>query len=156
MFLQNERLGTLFEKTAAFAPAARKLTANYIGSDIAGLITKHGDSGLSNIRPEGLGSIMQAAALGAISSRGAKDAIAEVFEKGGDLAEVAKKYVQQSDEGALKTIVEKVIAANPNVVADYKAGKQAALQFLVGQGMKESRGSANPTVLAELVKKSLA
>ena len=71
------------------------------------------------------------------------------------MAEVSKKYLQQSDEGALAVIVEKVLRDNPTVAADYKAGKEAALQFLVGQGMKLSRGSANPGILAELVKKAL-
>ncbi|MEK7579503.1 MAG: Asp-tRNA(Asn)/Glu-tRNA(Gln) amidotransferase subunit GatB [Patescibacteria group bacterium] len=71
--------------------------------------------------------------------------------------ELAKELgvLQQSDEGTLAKIVEKVITENPTVVADYKAGKENLLQFLVGQGMKESKGSANPKVLADLFKKGL-
>ncbi len=155
MFVQDAQYGALFEKAAAIVPAAKKLIANYIGSDIAGLVIKAGNAGLANITPEGLASLLAQVEENKISSRGAKDAIAEVFEKGGDLAQVSKKYLQQSDEGALAAIVSKIIEANPTVAADYKSGKQAALQFLVGQGMKESRGSANPAVLGELVKKAL-
>jgi aspartyl-tRNA(Asn)/glutamyl-tRNA(Gln) amidotransferase subunit B len=155
MFVQDARFGTLFEATVAIAPDAKKLIANYIGSDIAGLVAKAGTSGLANISPEGLASILMQVVENKLSSRGAKDTIAEVFKKGGDLAEVSKKYLQQSDEGAIAAIAQKVIEANPAVAADYKAGKEAALQFLVGQGMKESRGSANPGVLAEIFKKLL-
>jgi aspartyl-tRNA(Asn)/glutamyl-tRNA(Gln) amidotransferase subunit B len=61
-----------------------------------------------------------------------------------------------ADNSALPEIVAKVIAANPQSVADYKAGKEAALQFLVGQGMKESKGSANPQALREAIQKNLA
>lgn len=155
MFVADARFGALFEQTIAYAEDAKKLTANYIGSDIAGLVAKVGGTGLSNITPAGLAHLMKEVTKGTLSSRGAKDSITEVFQNGGDLAEVSKKYLQQSDEGALAAIVEKVVTANPTVAADYKAGKQAALQFLVGRGMKESRGSANPTILAELVKKRL-
>jgi aspartyl-tRNA(Asn)/glutamyl-tRNA(Gln) amidotransferase subunit B len=66
-----------------------------------------------------------------------------------------KGLLQKSDEGELKTIIQKIITDNPKVVADYKAGKEASLQFLIGQGMKATKGAGNPEVLKELFKKSL-
>lgn len=156
MFVQDERFGALFEGATKNNPELIKPIASVLGSDIAGLVAKEGDAGLKNISIEGLVSTVASFTKGILSSRGMKDTIIEVFTNGGDMAEVSKQYTQQSDEGALAAIVAKVIEANPTVVADYKAGKAAALQFLVGQGMKESRGSANPTILAELVKKTLA
>ena len=60
-----------------------------------------------------------------------------------------------TDTGLLPEMARKVINANPKVVADYKAGKQTALQFLVGQGMKETKGSANPEKLRELIVEAL-
>ena len=143
MFVQDDRYGALFDAVTG----DKALAANYIGSDLAGLAAKNGDAGLAHITPEGVSAMLAAIGEGKLSSRGAKDALAEVFINGGDLSEVIKKYEQQSDEGALKTVAQKVIDANPSVVADYKAGKAAALQFLLGQGMKESRGSANPEAL---------
>lgn len=143
MFVQDDRYGALFDAVSG----DKALAANYIGSDITGLVAKSGDAGLGNISAEGLTAMLAAIGQGKLSSRGAKDALADVFVGGGDLAEVIKKYEQQSDEGALKLVAQKVIDANPAVVADYKAGKAAALQFLLGQGMKESRGSANPEAL---------
>ncbi len=155
IFVQDESLGTLFEETTKLQPESQKIIANYIGSDIAGLIAKEGIAGLSHITPQGLASLMESVSAGKLSSRGAKDSLIEVYAQGGDLAEVSKKYLQESDEGALGAIALKVIEANPAVAADFKAGKAAALQFLVGQGMKESRGSANPASLAEIIKKAL-
>ena len=55
--------------------------------------------------------------------------------------------LQQSDEGFLKDVAERVIASNPAAVAEYQTGKVASLQFLLGQGMRETKGSANPEAL---------
>jgi aspartyl-tRNA(Asn)/glutamyl-tRNA(Gln) amidotransferase subunit B len=156
MFVQNGRFGALFEEATKNNTDLQKPISGVLGSDIAGLVAKEGEAGLSHINASALAEVVAKFSRNELSSRGMKDSIIEVFKNGGDLAQISKKYLQQSDEGALTAIVEGVISANPAVVADYKAGKQAALQFLVGQGMKLSRGSANPTILAELVKKMLS
>jgi aspartyl-tRNA(Asn)/glutamyl-tRNA(Gln) amidotransferase subunit B len=156
IFVEDARFGALFEKASKLEPSVTKLIGNYVGSDIVGLVARYGGDGLKNISPAGLASLMTSVARGELSSRGAKDAIVDVFLRGGDLTEAGKKNLQQSDEGALSEIVARVLEANPKVVTEYRAGKTTALQFLVGQGMKESRGSANPSVLAELVKKALS
>ncbi len=94
---------------------------------------------------------------GKIGSRAAKDILAIMYTEGGEPEIIAqeKGLEQKSDEGELKTIIEKIISDNPKVVADYKAGKEAALMFLVGQGMKASKGAANPEVLKGLFKSVL-
>ena len=61
-----------------------------------------------------------------------------------------KGWVQISDEGAIKEVVAKILEANPQSIADYKAGKDRALGFLVGQAMKETKGKANPQLLNKL------
>ena len=88
-------------------------------------------------------------ANGAISSRGAKDVLKIIFEDGGDPEQIVKEkgLAQTSDDSFIKNIVKEVIKNNPAVAKDYKNGKEAALQFLVGQGMKLSGGKANPEVL---------
>jgi aspartyl-tRNA(Asn)/glutamyl-tRNA(Gln) amidotransferase subunit B len=155
MFVVDKKYGTLFEATRAITPDATTIVANYIASDIAGLVAKLGDTGLAHITPEGLAAVATSLNAQEISSRGAKDAIAEVFTNGGKLEVVYKNYLQQSDTGVLGTVVAEVIAANPGVAADYKAGKAAAMQFLVGQGMKASKGSANPAALKALFEEAL-
>ena len=67
----------------------------------------------------------------------------------------AKGLTQVSDEGALAKIIDDIIAKNPQQVAQYKAGKEAVLGFLVGQVMKASGGKANPGKVNELLKKKL-
>jgi aspartyl-tRNA(Asn)/glutamyl-tRNA(Gln) amidotransferase subunit B len=156
MFLSDEQLGGLFEKTARLESDATTIIANYIGSDIAGLVSKFGPEGLKNISPEGLSSVMKGVTTGTISSRGAKDAITEVFTKGGDLSEISKKYLQQSDAAELGKIVDTVLEREQKVAAEYKAGKQSALQFLIGKCMKESAGSANPASIRKLLEERLA
>jgi len=76
-----------------------------------------------------------------------KDAEAIVKEKG---------LAQISDEGELAKIVDEVIQQNPQSVADYKAGKEKALGFLVGQVMKATRGQANPGLVNKLLKEKLS
>jgi aspartyl-tRNA(Asn)/glutamyl-tRNA(Gln) amidotransferase subunit B len=151
MFVSNENYAKLFDAVSG----DKLLAANYIASDLAGLAAKEGEAGLTNITAAGFDAMLVAISQGLLSSRGAKDALAEVFAQGGDLGQVIEKYEQQSDSAALAVIAQKVIDANPVVAADYKAGKAAALQYLLGQGMKESKGSANPEALKAIFAKLL-
>jgi aspartyl-tRNA(Asn)/glutamyl-tRNA(Gln) amidotransferase subunit B len=155
MFVLDERFGALFEGATNIEPTQAKLVANYISSDIAGLVAKAGDAGLANIAPKGLAALMVRVQKNELSSRGAKDTLAEVFSNGGDLLEVSNKFTQTSDTGALEGVAREIADAYPQVVADYKSGKEAALQFLIGQGMKQTKGSANPAVLKEIFIKIL-
>ncbi|MDP3661754.1 MAG: Asp-tRNA(Asn)/Glu-tRNA(Gln) amidotransferase subunit GatB [bacterium] len=162
MFVADTRYGSLFEETSSYISTVGKsstavsvLIANYISTDIAGLAAKHGENGLLPITPQGLGVCLLRLLNGEMSSRGVKDALAEVFEKGGDLAEISKKYVQQSDSAELSKIIDGVLEANKETIIDFKNGKQSALQFLVGQSMKATRGTGNPQVLRELLLKEM-
>ena len=94
---------------------------------------------------------------GKLGSRGAKDILAIMYKEGGSPAKIAeeKGLLQKNDAGELKITIKKIIADNPKVVADFKAGKEAALQFLIGQGMKATRGAANPEMLKKLFKELL-
>lgn len=89
---------------------------------------------------------------GTISSSIAKKVLVEMFEHPRDPENIIdeKGWVQISDENAIKDVVLKVLANNPQSIADYKAGKQKALGFLVGQAMKETRGKANPQMLNKM------
>ncbi|MDE1874793.1 MAG: Asp-tRNA(Asn)/Glu-tRNA(Gln) amidotransferase subunit GatB [Patescibacteria group bacterium] len=161
-------VGAFFEETIAALGAgdpkkAKKdailLASNYISSDILGLIKKkHGEGREAEIGrlpfgAAGFAALIRMIENKTISSRGAKDILAEMFENGGDPAKIATErgLVQKSDEGAVKKIALEVIAENPAVADEYKKGKQASLQFLIGQGMKKSKGSANPEVLKTIL-----
>ena len=86
---------------------------------------------------------------GTISSKIAKKVFDEMYETGKDAKKIVEDngMTQMSDEGAIKEIVEKIVAANPKSVEDYKAGKDRAIGFLVGQVMKETHGKANPGIV---------
>jgi aspartyl-tRNA(Asn)/glutamyl-tRNA(Gln) amidotransferase subunit B len=140
-----------------------KTAANYITSDIVSLY-RNNENILEKVSAKNIVDIVSMLSENKISSRGAKDILAELAIKSGETSQIdleveqiatEKGLLQQSDEGALIEIVKKIIADNQKVADEYKAGKEASLQFLVGQGMKETRGSANPKILADLFKKEL-
>lgn len=140
------------------------LLANYLLSDLVGLVKKNGGeiadiiATTSKISPQTIAQLIELIAAQKISSRGAKEILSVMLETGGEPAEIAKSQnlFQQSDAGAIEKIAKSVIDANPNVVSEYKSGKASALQFLIGQAMKASRGSANPKVLTETISRLLS
>ncbi len=161
MFVKEQELGDFFDAAIVGSPASRTLiVANYLASDIAGKRESGElpDGWLRNLanapRLEQLARLIEE---GTLSSRGAKETLVLMFADERDPEALAREHglVQQSDTGALAAVARTVIDANPGVVADYKAGKEAALQFLVGQGMRESKGSANPAALREQIIKLL-
>ena len=81
-----------------------------------------------------------------------KKVLAELFENPRDPEEIIKEkgWIQISDEGAIKEVVQKVLAENPQSIADYKAGKDKALGYLIGQAMKQTKGQANPQILNKM------
>ncbi len=158
IYVTIPEVGGFFEATAKALGDKKEsmfLASNYISSDILGLIKKkHGEGKEHEIvklpfGPKEFAKLITLIEKKTVSSRGAKDILALMFESGGDAEKIAteKGLTQKSDEGAIKKIAQEVIAENPTVVTDYKNGKQASLMFLVGQGMKKSKGSANPELL---------
>ena len=101
---------------------------------------------------EELGKLVVLIDKGTISSSIAKKVLDEMFKEPRDPQKIIeeKGWVQISDEGAIKEIVQKKIEANPQSVADFKAGKDKAVGFLVGQAMKETKGKANPQMLNKM------
>ena len=99
-----------------------------------------------------LGKLVALIDKGTISSSIGKKVLEELFEDPRDPEEIIKEkgWIQISDEGAIREVVKKVLEANPKSIADYKAGKDKALGFLVGQAMKETKGKANPQMLNKL------
>ena len=101
---------------------------------------------------EQLGNLVVLIDKGTISSSIAKKVLQEMFENPREPQKIIeeKGWVQISDEGAIKEVVLKILEANPQSVADFKAGKDKAVGFLVGQAMKETRGKANPQMLNKM------
>lgn len=155
MFVRDRAFGEFFDTARSAADQeSTLLIANYLASDVAGK-RESGElpqNWLTRANAERFAALISLIRKGTLSSRGAKDTLALMFgsEEAPEALAEAHGLIQKNDEAFLKGIVTTVIAAQPTVVADYKAGKEAALQFLVGQGMKESKGSANPAVIRSL------
>ncbi|NPV26162.1 MAG: Asp-tRNA(Asn)/Glu-tRNA(Gln) amidotransferase subunit GatB [Firmicutes bacterium] len=111
----------------------------------------------SLIRPAHLVELLNLIDKGTISGKIAKTVFEEMFATGKRPEQIVqeKGLVQITDEGAIADIVDRVLAANPQVVADYRQGKEKALGFLVGQVMKETKGKANPALVNQLLKERL-
>lgn len=138
------------------------LAVNYLLSDLQGLIKKSEkeediENILTKISPKNFAGLIKLIAGGEVSSRGGKDVLALLFKEGGEPKALAEKLgvIQKNDLETLTQIVKEIVKTNPQIVADFKAGKTASLQFLIGQGMKLSKGSANPKILSELLQKEL-
>ncbi|MFD2672516.1 Asp-tRNA(Asn)/Glu-tRNA(Gln) amidotransferase subunit GatB [Marinicrinis sediminis] len=151
------KLADLFEESLQHTTDA-KAVSNWIMGDLLGYVNAH------NMEPEqlpmtgqGLGEMIGLIEKGTISSKIAKTVFKEMLESGKAPAQIVeeKGLVQISDEGAIKGIVEQVIANNPQSVEDYRNGKDKAIGFLVGQVMKETKGKANPGMVNKLIKESL-
>jgi aspartyl-tRNA(Asn)/glutamyl-tRNA(Gln) amidotransferase subunit B len=164
MFVRSVEFGDFFDSAIASSTYVDAklplLMANYLGSDIAGKIEK-GEmtpSWFTKENAKRFGRLMELVAKELLSSRGAKDTLHIMLTSEGEPEDIAreKNLLQQSDEATLATVAQKVVDAHPSVAADYRSGKEAALQFLVGQGMKETGGSANPQALRSAIQKILS
>lgn len=143
---------------AVKAGAEAKAAANWLMGDVS----KHLNA--ANIPVEAcpvtaakLAGLIALIDKGTISGKIAKTVFESMWESGKDAETIVKEQglVQISDEGAIVAIVDGVIAANPQSVADFNAGKEKAIGFLVGQVMKQSKGRANPELVNKLLKERL-
>lgn len=133
-----------------------KIASNYITSDYLGLKKNNSQVKLPSI--VNFAELINMISEGKVSSRGAKDILAIIVINDESPMKIAeeKGLMQNHNEDALKEIVQKVINTSPSVVASYKSGKENAIMSLVGQIMKESKGSANPSLAQKLLKELLS
>lgn len=130
-----------------------KAVSNWIMSDIAKILNeKELEAEQIPFTAENLAELIQLIEKGTISNAIGKKVLVELFENPKAPSKIIeeKGWIQISDEGAIKEVVLTIIEKNPQSVADYKAGKDKAVGFLVGQAMKETKGKANPQLLNKL------
>jgi aspartyl-tRNA(Asn)/glutamyl-tRNA(Gln) amidotransferase subunit B len=126
--------------------------SNFILTDVLGMIRKDKNAHLPDAK--NFSSLIKMFIESRLSSRAVKDIIALMVYDKIDPQKYAEEnnLLQSNDAGALKEVAQKIIEANPKVVADYKGGKEQALMSLVGQIMKETKGGANPAITKEVLK----
>ncbi len=155
ILVEDRELADYFETcAAALQSAPAKMAANWITGELFARLNQSGES-LAQIKmsPGALARLLDAAARGEINLNTAKSVLAEMLKNGGEAAEIIRGQglEQVSDAGWIAGLVSEALAANPDEVAKYLAGKETVANWLYGQVMRAAKGKANPQVVqAEL------
>jgi aspartyl-tRNA(Asn)/glutamyl-tRNA(Gln) amidotransferase subunit B len=139
--------------------AAAKLAANWVMGDWSALLNRDGlDVGAAKVSAGALAGLLRRVVDATISGKIAKEVFESMWAEGveADAVIAAKGLRQITDAGAIEAAIDAVMAANPQQLADYRAGKDKLFGFFVGQVMKATQGKANPAQLNELLRKKLA
>jgi aspartyl-tRNA(Asn)/glutamyl-tRNA(Gln) amidotransferase subunit B len=153
----GRELADYYEAVAA-ACGAPKLAANWVMGDLLGVLNKEGrEIGAAPVSAAMLGGLIRRIGDNTISGKLAKQVFEAMWAGEGDAdAVIARKGLRQiTDSGAIEQAVDQVLAANPQQVEQFRAGKDKVLGFLVGQIMKATQGKANPAQVNELLLKRL-
>ena len=166
----EKELGNFFEEAASellawwedeqkgkkFPKEIYQLLANYLVTEIKKYLSVEKRKVEEILcTPENLAELVMMLYENKINSSAAQTILGRILKKGGDPSQVAKELdlIQISDVGVLEKAVRKVIKENPAPVAEFQAGKEKTLQYLIGLVMKETKGKANPQKVAEIIKK---
>ncbi|HZD26044.1 MAG TPA: Asp-tRNA(Asn)/Glu-tRNA(Gln) amidotransferase subunit GatB [Alphaproteobacteria bacterium] len=150
------------ETAAYYEEVARGRDAKAAANWVTGELFRHlGEAGIEiadcPVRAGQLGGLIDLIADGTLSNRIAKDVLQAMFETGGDAARIVEErgLKQVSDSGAIAAEVERVIAENPDRVAELKGGKDKLMGWFVGQVMQATKGKANPQMVNQLLREKL-
>jgi len=147
-----------YYEALARACAQGKLAANWVVGEIAARLNREGLAiSACPIAPERMAGLLARIIDNTISGKIAKEVFEAMWDGGDSADEVieARGLKQITDSGAIEAIVDQVIAANAKSVEEFRAGKEKALNALVGQVMKASKGKANPTQAQDILKQKL-
>jgi len=150
-------LADYYEEAVAASGNART-AANWIRSELIRELESAGlTAARSPVPASELGALVRLIDEGKISGKQGKDVLVEMFATGKSAVAVVEErgMVQVSDTGEIDRVIDEVIAASPNQLEQYRAGKEALFGFFVGQVMKASKGKANPKVVNERLREKL-
>ena len=154
---ESKHLADLFEETTAICKKPKKVS-NWLMVETMRLMKEHDmEPEELSFSPENLAKLIELVDAGTINGTVAKEVFEIIFTDDID----PDRYVEEkglkavNDEGALRSTIEEIIAANPKSVEDYHSGKEKALGFLVGQTMKAMKGKANPGMVNKILKELL-
>ena len=155
---QSKAMAAYFEATAAVCKQP-KLASNWIMGEVSRRLNA-GDLDLADapVKPAYLGALIARIADNTVSNSAARQVFEALWSgEGADVDAIidAKGLKQMSDSGALEAIIDAVIAANPDNVTQFKAGKDKAFNALVGQAMKATKGKANPQQVNDMLRAKL-
>ena len=156
--VSSRALADYYEDVVASGHADPKVAANWVLGELAAAVNRDEiDIEAAPIAPAQLAGMLARIADGTISGKIGKEVFDAMWAGEGDAdAIIANRGLKQiSDEGAIERIVDEVLAANPAIVAEFRAGKDKAFNSLVGQAMKATRGKANPAQVNAILKRKL-
>ncbi|PIU44107.1 MAG: Asp-tRNA(Asn)/Glu-tRNA(Gln) amidotransferase subunit GatB [Candidatus Nealsonbacteria bacterium CG_4_8_14_3_um_filter_39_7] len=168
VLVANKSLGDYFEKVVSTVKNREdknfiKLASNYIITVLQSFFNKSSSVKSTEGKdfkasPENFAEVILSVEDGRISSTIAKVILEEMFETGKNPSLIIKEkgLVQITDEGDLNSIVKEVISENQKAVEDFKKGKEASVQFMIGKLMEKTKGKANPDIVRKLLRDNLA
>ena len=153
----SKKLADIFEASAAICKKPKKVS-NWLMGEALRLLKEHNQEPEDlSFSPENLAKLIQLADGGTINNKVAKEVFEKIYSENID----PEQYVEEhglksvSDEGALRSVIEEIVTANPQSVEDYKGGKKKAIGFLVGQTMKAMKGKADPGAVNKILQEVL-
>lgn len=153
----SESLADFYEKTVGVFPDG-KYVSNWVMGEVLEKL-KEGGMGIeeSPLTPASLSELLNLIKCGTISRKMAREIFAEMFATGKGAGEIVeeKGLKQVNDTTEIKKAIDSVLKKNPGAISDFQAGKKKAIAYLIGQIMKETRGTANPQLVNELLLKAL-
>lgn len=158
VLVATREMADYFETTAKLSGDA-KLAANWVSQDLQALLNRHSwELSDSPIQAERLATLIQRIKDNTISGKIAKTVFEAMLDDNSDVDAIieAKGLKQVTDSGALESLVDQVIANNPDQVQQYRDGKVQVIGFLVGQCMQLSKGKANPAQVNEILRSKLS
>ena len=153
----SKKLADIFEKTTAICKKPKKVS-NWLMVETLRLLKDNNQEPEDlKFSPENLAKLIDLVDGGTINNKTAKEVFEVIFKEDVDPEAYVEEHGLKSvnDEGALRAVIEDIVAANPQSVADYKSGKQKAMGFLVGQTMRAMKGKADPGSGNKILKESL-
>ena len=153
----TKHMADIFEETVALGAQPKKVSNWLMGESMRLLKEKNQDGNDLTISPKNLAALIELIDKKVINQTTAKEIFEVMFAEDIDPVKYVEEHglKQESDEGALKAVLEEVIAANPQAVEDYHNGKEKALGALVGQTMKRMQGKADPSAINKLLREML-
>ncbi|MCK5633824.1 MAG: Asp-tRNA(Asn)/Glu-tRNA(Gln) amidotransferase subunit GatB, partial [Anaerolineales bacterium] len=156
---EERSLADYFEKAVDVYGSEPKTVSNWLMNDVLRIIRSKGvKAGSLRLQPRHLAEIIRMVDEKKITTNTAKSLLDQVEETGSAPNEIVERenLAQVSDEGALRQVITKVIAGNPDQVKTYRAGKETVIGWFVGQVMRETKGKANPQLVQELLAEILS
>ena len=154
----NKALAAYYETLVAAVGGEAKTCANWVMGDLSAALNRHElDIAISPVSSRQLATLIQRITDGTLSGKLAKEVFEALWQGEGEVDAIieTRGLKQVSDSGAIEAIVDEILAANPNQVAEYRSGKDKMFGFFVGQAMKAMKGKANPQQLNDILKRKL-